>query len=212
LIAINERAQGRSSIEHALESCENDEKVLVFCERKLICDQLSEIYNDAPKYYSDAVNKKDALKRWNSGLMLATGALGVGMDIQKILWVFHWGLPFGMVEFDQEVGRGGRGGEIVRSVILLSESVFRQQLHSLAGTLPANQSAMREYIITFECRRKRLSSFMDGEDNIHDCEGINGEICDRCGGIVNEIERRTHRLMNVEEASLFYMKITNTGE
>ena len=35
----------------------------MFCDRKAVCDRLSEIYDDAPKYYSDAENKKEALEK-----------------------------------------------------------------------------------------------------------------------------------------------------
>jgi superfamily II DNA helicase RecQ len=116
-----ERALARSEIELGLQGCKDEDKVLVFCDRKATCDILSDIYEDAPVYYSDAINKDEGLKRWRSGLMLATGALGAGVNVSGIRWIFHWGVPMGMIEFDQEVGRGGRGGEMVRSMILLSE-------------------------------------------------------------------------------------------
>jgi len=35
--------------------------------------------------------------------------------------VIHVGEPYGMINFDQEVGRGGRAGEMVTSVTLLSD-------------------------------------------------------------------------------------------
>ena len=75
----NCRAKAREEIELALQICESrlDEnlKALVFCNRKILCDKLSEIY-EAPKYYSDAPNKEEVLNKWKSGLMIATGALG----------------------------------------------------------------------------------------------------------------------------------------
>ena len=195
---LTERASARCQIQLAVEDCKDQNKILVFCDRKTTCDTLSDIYNDAPKYYSDAVNKGEALKRWTSGLMFATGALGVGVNVDGILWVFHWGLPTGMIEFDQEVGRGGRGGEVVRSVMLLSESMFRQQVRARPSRLEQNQAGLRNFITTLDCRRKEISGFLGGEFEVHDCEEINGEVCDRCGGVMSLIEKEIRGMTDVE--------------
>lgn len=170
---------------------------MVFCRDKKTCDALGYIY-DAPKYYSDASNKEIALKGWISGLMLATGALGVGVNVDGILWVFHWGLPAGMMEFVQEVGRGGRGGEDVRSIIMLPESVFRQQLMAATSRLEQNQAGLRNLIITLGCRRREICLFLDGEAAVHDCEELDGEVCDRCGGIMSEVEKEIRGISNPE--------------
>ena len=130
--------------------------------------------------------------------MLATGALGVGVNVNGILWVFHWGLPTGMIEFDQEVGRGGRGGEVVRSVILLSESMLKQQLRATPLKLEENQAGLRNFITASSCRRKQISLFLGGEDEVHDCEEINGEVCDRCGGIMSEVEKEILGIADVQ--------------
>lgn len=202
---INNRANGRVQVERALDRCVNDEKVLVFCSKKQICNVLSEIY-DAPKYYSDAPNKKSSLENWKKGLMTATGSLGAGVDIDKILDIFHWGIPTGMINFDQEVGRGGRGGERVRSAILLSESEFKRLFHTDSSLLSPDEAGLQRFIIRMDCRRVQMSSFMDGEEYIHTCESIDGEVCDRCGGIMSEIERNIRGIENTVQASRFFCK------
>jgi superfamily II DNA helicase RecQ len=189
----------RSEIQQALQGCKDENKVLVFCNRKATCDMLSDIYDDAPTYYSDAVNKDAALNRWRSGLMFATGALGAGVDVKSIRWVFHWGLPTGLIEFDQEVGRGGRGGEIVRLVTFLSESMYRQQLKATLSRLEPNQAGLRNVIVGLGCRRKEISLFLGGEGDVHDCEEINGEVCDRCGGIMSDVEKEIRGITDVEQ-------------
>jgi superfamily II DNA helicase RecQ len=186
----------------ALDICKKDMernfKTLVFCDKKVTCDKLSEIY-DAPKYYSDAPNKREALSNWTSGLMLATGALGAGVNIMGILWVFHWGVPTGLIEFDQEVGRGGRGGEIVRSVVLLSASEFQRQMRMESRYMEKNQAGLREFLTTLDCRRKKISTFMDGEKYMHDCQTINGQVCDRCGGVTSDIEMKMRGNTHLEK-------------
>jgi superfamily II DNA helicase RecQ len=131
--------------------------------------------------------------------MLATGALGVGVNVEGILWVFHWGLPTGMIEFDQEVGRGGRGGEVVRSVILLSASMFRQQFKVRPENMEANRAGLRNLIVELNCRRLVISRFFDGEAEIHDCETVKGEICDRCGGVMSETEKEIRGITNTKQ-------------
>lgn len=205
-----ERAGARSQIELALQGCKDLDKVLVFCDRKTTCDTLSDIYDDAPKYYSDADNKDEELKRWTSGVMLATGAFGVGVNVNGILWVFHWGLPKGLIDFDQEVGRGGRGGEVVRSVILLSESMFRQQLKMISLNMEPNQAGMRDMIVELDCRRITISRFFDDEAEIHDCEEIKGEICDRCGGVMSEIEKQLHGI-HTEQVKMDNARLMEIG-
>lgn len=198
----DKREKARAQIRKALDICkknkEKNHKVLVFCDKKMVCDTLSEIY-EAPKYYSDASNKTEALNNWISGLMLATGALGAGVNVSEILWIFHWGMPTGMIEFDQETGRGGRGGEIVRSVIMLSASEFRRLLKMESRFMEKNQAGLREFIMTLECRRKKISIFMDGEEHVHDCQAIDGQVCDRCGGVMSDTEKKLREITNPEQ-------------
>jgi superfamily II DNA helicase RecQ len=138
--------------------------------------------------------------------MLATGAFGVGVNIDDIRWVFHWGLPNGLIEFDQEVGRGGRGGEQVRSVMLLSESMFCKLFKATSSNMELNQAGLRNMIVELNCRRIAMSRFFDGEAEAHDCEGINGEVCDRCGGVMSDTEKEIRGITNVEQ-----VRMDNTG-
>src|SRR5437762_2547089 len=107
-----------------------------------------------------------------------------------------------MIEFDQEVGRGGRGGEVVRSVILLSESMLRQQLRATPSRLEKNQAGLRNFITTLDCRRKEISLFLGGEIEVHDCEEINGEVCDRCGGVMSEMEKEIRGITDAERVRM----------
>ena len=103
-----------------------------------------------------------------------------------------------MIEFDQEVERGGRGGEIVRSVILLSESMFRQQLKADESTLEQNQAELRNFITRMRCRRKEMSLFMNDSSDVHDCEKIDGEVCDRCGGVMSSVKKEIRYMTDVQ--------------
>jgi len=53
--------------------------------------------------------------------------------------VIHVGLPYGMINFDQEVGRGGRSGEIVQSLTLLSDEEESRLCQRRAPTLSQDE-------------------------------------------------------------------------
>jgi superfamily II DNA helicase RecQ len=90
--------------------------------------------------------------QWTSGLMFATGSLGAGVDIMKIRTVIHLNEPYGMIDFDQEVGRGGRSEEHVRSLTLLSEDEMVEIHARNVHTLSRDQQTMHKFLTTNQCR------------------------------------------------------------
>src|SRR6202011_6311201 len=134
------------------------EKVLVFCRSRPVCDKWAEKFG-CGVYYSDSVNKATTLQEWTTGLLFATGALGAGVDVSGIKAVIHLGIPYGMINFDQEVGRGGRAGEIVTSVVLVGDDDYIKLLAEESAMLAVDEHMMRVFIITDGCRRKGLSVY-----------------------------------------------------
>ena len=62
------------------------------------------------------------MSQWASGSggwIVATGALGTGIDIPGVIYIIHLGRPYGLTSFMQQAGRGGRAGEISDSIIIL---------------------------------------------------------------------------------------------
>ena len=130
------------------------------------------------------------MKNWNAGLLFATGALGAGVDIKNIKSVIHLGVPYGAINFDQEVGRGGREGQSVDSIILIADGDFIRLLAEDASTLPPDEAAMRELIVTSECRRVGLSQYMNGISQGMSCTELDGEMCDNCLATVSGVSAR----------------------
>jgi hypothetical protein len=54
-------------------------------------------------------------------LIVATLALGIGVDFLGIVFTLHVDIPYGMIDFVQESGQAGRIGEDVDSVVLVEE-------------------------------------------------------------------------------------------
>lgn len=66
--------------------------------------------------------------------------------------------------FSQESGRAGRRGEKVKSTILMSNQEYKRLERCDADILTKDDICMREFIITFGCRRYISSSFIDGRE------------------------------------------------
>jgi superfamily II DNA helicase RecQ len=134
-------------------------------------------------YYSDAKRKTESLESWEKGeseVLVATGALGAGVDVSGIEFVLLLGEGFGLIDYVQESGRGGRGGEIVESITLLSEEDYDRVLSKDARSLKPDQKALRKFLITLGCRCRPVSRYMDGAEKETDCSGLNLERCDNC--------------------------------
>jgi superfamily II DNA helicase RecQ len=98
------------------------------------CDTYSQRY-DCGSYYSDTMNKDEVLRNWSSGLLFATGALGAGVDLMRIKAVVHVECPYGMINFEQEVGRGGREGGRMKSIVILRKEEYIDLMEMEEGSL-----------------------------------------------------------------------------
>jgi superfamily II DNA helicase RecQ len=166
-------------IQNALSSCEDMDKVLVFCRSKKMSEMWAKRWN-CMWFNSETRNKAEVLESWTSGLMFATGSLGAGVDIMSIRAVIHVGEPYGMINFDQEVGRGGRGGEMVKSLTLLSDDEALRLRERKVHTLSEDEKAMHEFLTTNKCRRTGMSIYLNGEDYDVTCESLESELCCSC--------------------------------
>lgn len=114
--------------------------------------------------------------RW----IVATTGLGTGVDIEGIVAVVHIEQPYGLVDFVQQTGRGGRrAGEVVKSIIIYDGRPQREDRHgSFINNI--NQAYMDAFVLTPGCRRAVIAAFMDGVTG-ETCRDVAGaELCDRC--------------------------------
>ncbi len=152
-------------------------KVIVFCKTKGECDEVGRLVNCATYYRT----KDDSiLDEWSEGCLIATSIIGAGMNFENIREVFHFGIPYGAMDFEQQVGRGGRRGEKVRSTILLSESEYEELRSNDPDKMMIDKAIMREIVIAEECRRNILSGYLNGSDSAKRCADISGYLCDIC--------------------------------
>ena len=143
---------------------------------------------ECPFYRARAEAKGEVLQQWihgPGGWIVATGALGTGINIEGIVYVVHVGRPYGLTSFVQQSGRGGRNGEVSESVIITrvahSSGRRRSEIMSEYSVEQIDEDAMTEFIQSQGCRRQVLGRYMDGEEGgSSSCSQMDGVFCDRC--------------------------------
>jgi len=63
--------------------------------------------------------KTGAMETWVAGeaqVMVATSALGMGLDRADVRWIVHLGMPESLIRYVQEIGRAGRDGQFAHVI------------------------------------------------------------------------------------------------
>jgi superfamily II DNA helicase RecQ len=150
------------------------------------------------RFYKAHTNEKaDILREWASGSgsgsggwIVATGALGTGIDIPGILIVVHIDRPYGLTSFMQQSGRSGRGGEVSESHVVVNianqgkdgSGSARRRAGLLNGysVEQIDENALSEYLQETQCRRLVLAAYFDGDTLGTDCVSTDSVLCDWC--------------------------------
>lgn len=139
-----------------------------------------------PFYKARADHKSQILQDWiegPGGWIVATGALGTGINIEGIIYVVHIDRPYGLTSFVQQSGRGGRAGEISDSIIIVrvknTSGRRRSEILSEYSVEQIDENAMTEFIQSTQCRRVVLGRYLDVGEAV-DCQSIDGVFCDQC--------------------------------
>ena len=144
---------------------------------------------DCPFYKATAMDKQQILEQWahgSGGWMVATGALGTGIDIAGVVYIIHLGRLYGLTSFMQQAGRGGRAGEISDSMIILPSSgrgqflAPRPELVNAYSVEAEDEAALTEYLESSSCRRAVLARHLDGHLEATSCIAMDSVLCDRC--------------------------------
>lgn len=182
--------------ERAIEVCRRTKghlrrrRGVVYSRSRKQCEDLSEELGCA-YYHAGAVDHQERLDQWlqRGGLIVATSALGTGVDFPGVVCTLHVDVPYGMIDFAQESGRAGRAGEDVDSVIIVEEGRVETLAELSRGSAGLDQYVMDQYITTRGCRRLVMSRYLDGQEIDCGSAGVVAQ-CDRCGGGVTELERQ----------------------
>ncbi|KAK3933608.1 P-loop containing nucleoside triphosphate hydrolase protein [Diplogelasinospora grovesii] len=109
-------------------------------------------------------------------VIVATNALGLGIDIPDVRLVVHAGVPRRLRDYAQESGRGGRDGLESEAVVVrvVGEGERKEEKEN-----QVYDEGIQEFVAGLVCRRVVLDRVMDGWNERVGCE--EGEVaCDIC--------------------------------
>jgi superfamily II DNA helicase RecQ len=79
-------------------------------------------------YHSHTIDRHSVLARFQAdpiGVVAATSALGIGVDIPNIRSIIYIGLPRSLLDYAQESGRAGRDGLRSEAIIIQPHGFLR---------------------------------------------------------------------------------------
>lgn len=186
--------QARATIDEKLEEYAWPAKIIVYCQRVEATEYLAgELGCDAYHREIDTRDgKAERLRFWMSGtrreqygegrVIVATNALGLGIDVPDIRAVVHVEMPYRLADYAQQSGRAGRDGLRSEAIIIRLDA---QGSSKRTRPLVAEHAATDSYIRGDICRRVVLDSVMDGRTDREGCEQ-GEELCDVCQWRVDE--------------------------
>jgi superfamily II DNA helicase RecQ len=117
-------------------------------------------------YFKDQIDRDGVLQRFRetpSAVVVATSALGMGVDIPDIRSIIHIGRLRTLLEYAQESGRAGRDGEASEAIIILPHGMDGLPGYA-SETSEVERRRVEEYIgmDAHGCRRQVLDRYLDG--------------------------------------------------
>lgn len=176
-------------------------KIVLFCrsvqlagwlyEKNLYCDELpqEDIRKMVTMFHSTTLqhHKRDCLSSQTdpdhpTRLVIATSALGCGVDMKNINYVVHFGPSYDTVDYVQQIGRAGRSN--------MSEEQSYAILYVYPGSLRKVSSNMNQYVqeAAKHCQRVKLYAPFSPEEELkplkpgHRCCSYCSKICTCCDG------------------------------
>jgi RecQ family ATP-dependent DNA helicase len=142
------------------------------------------------------------LKEWMKGgrLIVATNALGLGVDVPDVRLVVHVGMPRRLRDYVQESGRAGRDGGVSKAIVVCGRIRSRSGAEESEGGRQGWEDVVVEYIEGKRCRRAVLDEVMDGWIGRLGCAEAEEscDVCKRMAGRMGSAEGEAEQAEDVE--------------
>jgi superfamily II DNA helicase RecQ len=148
-------------------------KGIVYCKARARVKEITrEELGGCAAFHGDMDNHErvsvlEAFQRGKTQVVVATNALGMGVDIPDIEWVIHADEPRDMLDYAQESGRVGRDGRVSRAILVTG---YDEEVDPLMQAYVDGEGG---------CRRKIPGAYLDGETERGRCR-VDEEPCDLC--------------------------------
>lgn len=136
-------------------------------------------HSNTPQHNKDVILKSLLSPTGVVRVVFATVALGMGVNLQGVNTIVHYGAPQSIDDYFQESGRGGLSGEQAISIVYWRPSDCPRK----EKILTTRDSEIIEYLEnTTKCRRKWLLQYFDescsvSHDDKHSCCDICAALC-----------------------------------
>lgn len=161
------------------------DQAIVYCQQieqgKTIASQLNTAMYHGKLPLRTKARLLSSFTKGEMQVMIATNAMGQGVDLAAVKIVFHVGPPTLLRNFVQESGRAGRDGRSAsKSIILMMERRTQQGEIRRAKPLQRTEPSMVDFVQSKDsCKRQILDEIIDGISRIGGCK--KGEIeCENC--------------------------------
>ena len=190
------------------------EKAIIYCTTEGMCREAYELLaSTRPTSCSvyngkmDGMDRSASLSRWmeedDCVWMVATSAMGLGVDHPKVRWILHLGPAFAMEDYVQQCGRAGRDGKRAYCTLLWNDSSLNVVVTNLAVLdtptlsgiegpghhllLESTKAMIRYTKSSGYCLRGLLDAYMDG---ISSCCLFGAS--EKCGPCWSSVQRSVH--------------------
>ncbi|KAF8602554.1 P-loop containing nucleoside triphosphate hydrolase protein [Ceratobasidium sp. AG-I] len=155
------------------------EGILILCRSYFDVDKVADALH-CPAYTAHTLEiEKDRIaESWLDGqinTVASTSALGTGVHHPACRFVIHYGVPYGMIDFAQEIGRAGRDGLDALSLMFYWRPYPVAKPVDLKGYGP-----LLEMLDGQKCCRFYMSCYLDGEGLMESCSSTGYRECGRC--------------------------------
>jgi superfamily II DNA helicase RecQ len=180
--------EAKKLIDTRLRSLAPGEKGVIYCTSHTKCKTLAQqlgyhYYHGNPKD-SDIhflAQREVGFQAWLRGeslYIVATAALGTGIDVPGITHIVHLEAPYSIIDYIQEAGRAGRTGERVAAVIIIEDKDWPAEDSKKDSGLELKTREVNSLIRTKGCWCSILGCSLDND--LRDCKGIDAVLCDNC--------------------------------